>query len=294
MVDAAEPNPEAIRRLYYPSSLDDILGQPKAVATLRGWLDDLRRGVPPLMPFYFVGPVSTGKTCTAYALGEEVLRIAEEQGVFASSHPTYEWSCSPKGANALINELDVWRQTDWPGGWAHSVFLIDEFDRFSRKDRILLRRVLEKAGLYIPIVITANLKVGDLGLDARFQRVDFVPLDKEASRALALKAASARGLRPSDARLREIVDEAKGNAREIFKRLGVVNPNAPKPAVPPATFTPPKPGSKGGRPRRVVDADWAIALRESGKSWPRIANEIGAPVSTVRRRVAETARRNPI
>ncbi|HWQ20582.1 MAG TPA: replication factor C large subunit [Methanotrichaceae archaeon] len=56
---------------YRPSSLEDILGNNKAVTELRSWAQSWEKGIPVTRAAILYGPAGTGKTSAAIALAEE-------------------------------------------------------------------------------------------------------------------------------------------------------------------------------------------------------------------------------
>ncbi len=266
----------------HAQTLDYIVGQPEAMETIRRIVASLNTGARPAGALFLVGPTGTGKTSTALALEVALLRSR-----------VVEFNCAAMGGASLREQLeDLKGVVDWSYE-ERLILLLDEIDKLSKSDRIALRRPIEKLSDCVLVVLTANKELGDAGLTSRSIRIEFVPLDDDASRVIALRLAHAIGIRLSDTAVRWVVSKAKGDGRKIaqFVRLAPVDePCDPVPVTSPVSRDP---GTRGGRPREDFDLDLAARLRVQGWSWSRVAKAVGAKVSTVRRRLAEMGRQNP-
>ena len=56
---------------HRPKSLNEIVGQKKAVEAIRKWIEDVRAGKK-VKPLLLYGPPGTGKTSAAYAIAKEL------------------------------------------------------------------------------------------------------------------------------------------------------------------------------------------------------------------------------
>lgn len=263
-------------------SLDDLLGQPGAVATLRAVVNSLNNGGVPNGALFLVGPAGTGKTSTPYLLEREIPGTRVD-----------EVNCAGLNGRALSERLEQYANfagVDWSDDWETKIILLlDEIDKLGPKERVMLRRPLELLSSRALVVLTANKPLGDAGLESRCLRVDYVLLDAASARKLARKNAAALGLTLSDWSVEWIVQKAKGDARQ----LGALVPIAPAhPAVPVVASNLSAPvhiGSKGGRPRSRLDNEMVQVLRAQGYSWAEIARQTGSSATTVRRRLTETS-----
>ena len=267
-----------------PINLDGVLGQAKTVARLRRLVASLNRNEPPTSVWFFVGPVGTGKTSTAYVVAYEL-----------NNKQPYEWNCGTGGDAKTGRELlELLTSFATHGGdWGtfnasmsgeHPVFIIDEFDHYSKDARIKMRRPLELAGSRRLIIITANKEIGDTGLASRSMRFDFHELDEEASRALALRACATRNIRLSEAALRWVVKESKGDGRQIQQNVQLVDPDLIEPEAKTPALVPRMERPKGGRPTKEVDVARARQLVET-LGWKKAARSMGVSESTLRKRI---------
>ncbi|MCI4338744.1 MAG: AAA family ATPase [Thermoplasmata archaeon] len=262
---------------FRPRNLDEVLGQPKAVAILRKVVASLNRGVSPSNALFFEGPPGTGKTSTAYALAGEI-----------TNSTVWERNCGESTAVSLREELEsIAGHRDWNDGNSRLIVLLDEFERITKNDRISLRRPLELAASHALIVITANEEIGDPGLESRTRLVEFVRLDDGASRALIARVSSRLGLRPSEAAILSVIRDSKGDGRAILDNIRIVEEDLLAEPMPAPSAEEPLGRSKGGRKRADVDAERCAELRRQGMSWTQIGKSVGHPASTVRDRVLE-------
>ncbi len=128
---------------YTPVLLADVIGQERAVASARNFLESYRRGDKPLL---LVGPSGTGKTALVYALAEESKRELLEVNASDSRNKT--------NLEALLGPA-LQQQSLFLRG---KIILVDEADSVSGvKDRggntALAKLVLESGH---PIILTAN------------------------------------------------------------------------------------------------------------------------------------------
>ena len=151
---------------YRPETLTDIIGQKKAVKTLRKWTRIADRGA-----LIFEGPSGVGKTSAAYALARE-LGISTGRGS-PDFHKIEAAECSIQTIRELSATLHV---AAWgPSGWR--LWLIDEAHTMSMQARNRLLSVLEDLPPRRCVVLTTTegeaLRKDDAILFSRLLRIHF-------------------------------------------------------------------------------------------------------------------------
>ncbi|MFM9994194.1 MAG: ATP-binding protein [Phycisphaerales bacterium] len=284
-----------------PGRLDDLIGQDRAVSTLRTAVAAGRLH----HAWIFAGPLGVGKFTGALAFARELLTpVREPEGeaarlLAAGLHPDLhivvkELSVVSRDENTRKQlqtniPLHVVREfLTEPAGRtraltsdsaAAKVFIVDEADMMAREGQNTLLKTLEEPppGTVIILVTPSEHELYPT-IRSRCQRVPFIPLDDGAfARWLGSGSAPAGGT--LDAEDREFLDRFAGGApgvAEVALRTGIVGWRA--------VLAPMLSGAEGGRytPRFSTVAgeligDWAEArVKENPRASKDAANRAGA------------------
>jgi replication factor C small subunit len=198
---------------FRPSSLDEVLGQPLAVARLRRILAGVRHGtvVPPHLLFH--GPPGVGKTAAARAFGREAL------GEFFEPNFTELKAFDSRDHSALPDIITQTRGKPLRGG-PFRILFFDELESLSPSAQNDLRPALEGEGGWTVYILACNELDGIAkALLSRCAVLEFHAVEPDAMRQI-VRAALARTPFPLDeAAIESIVDRASGIPREAIKLL---------------------------------------------------------------------------
>ena len=150
---------------YRPETLDNIIGQQKAVKTLQKWAQIADRGA-----LIFEGPSGVGKTSAAYALARQL--GVDPKGPDFRKIEAQE--CDVRTVRELDDKITLssWGKQRW------RVWLIDEAHTMSRQARNRMLSLLENLPPYRLVVLTTTeygpFCEDDPILFSRLLRVHFV------------------------------------------------------------------------------------------------------------------------
>ena len=198
-----------LTRKYRPRKLSDIIGNEKAIARVRAWIEAWLKGKKQ-KPLLIYGPPGIGKTSIAYALANE-----------------YNLEILELSASELRNYERIKRKL---GGFMHAqslfgrkkIVLIDDVDFISRDDRgavSTLAKLLRDPP--VPVLLTAN-DAWDKKLAPLRSEVELLEMKRVSPRqiyALLKKIAEKEGIEVSDEKLREIAERSQGDVRSALNDL---------------------------------------------------------------------------
>lgn len=200
--------PEDLR----PETLDEIVGQTKAVTTLKGLIEQHRKGVP-LPHLLFSGPPGVGKTTAAYALARAILGPS-----FRENFRELDTK-NDRGLKMIQAELPWFSRMASEGAPFKMVF-VDEADYLTESAQFALRRPLEENSGSTRVIFAANAPHKIIGaLHSRAFPVPFVPLSDDQVRGLLQRVAVRLSLSPSPESVEAIVRHSKGQARDAVNLL---------------------------------------------------------------------------
>ncbi len=199
-------------RKHRPKALDDILGQPKALKTLRNYL--AKGGLPNAM--LFTGSKGSGKTSTAHA-------IARELGATTDLDRS-DINCGS------VDPMDAVRTIagavrSYPAKAKFRVWIMEEFQSMSRAPHAQqgMLRVLETAPPHnVFMLITTDPKKIIPAIRDRCIEISFKPLDDVSLTDILQRVCKAEDIKTSVKVARKIVEMSEGSGRRALVLLGHV------------------------------------------------------------------------
>ncbi|NLL95444.1 MAG: replication factor C large subunit [Thermoplasmatales archaeon] len=212
---------------YRPSSLDDVIGNPKAVADLRKWAEGWHAGKGYKKAAVLMGPPGVGKTSAALALANDM------------GWGTVEMNASDQRTGGAIDEIalrgsqfntftaDGEYLDEKSGG--RKLIILDEADNlFGNADRGAMPAIVRLIrGTKQPVILIVNdfyalsrksSVIKSSTLQIRFQK----PRASSISKALAAIAA-AEGVSADRAALDSIAETAAGDVRAAVRDLQAIS-----------------------------------------------------------------------
>ncbi len=188
---------------YRPKTLDEILGQKRIVASLKGYVESGE------MPnCLFVGKSGNGKTAAAWAL-------AYELGCAPGSTSFLELNASDERGIAIVREkIKNFAQTKAITEHGFKICLLDEADELTKQAQQALRRVMERYHKTVRFILTAN-SLGKMSqaILSRTAKYSFRKLHPTHVRTILMKVQMGEGTRFGADINSAIITSASGDAR---------------------------------------------------------------------------------
>ncbi len=208
---------------YRPASLDEVVGNPTAVAELRKWAQSWARGVPDKRALILQGDPGVGKTSAALALArdlgwtpiemnasesrnaEAVRRVAGRGAVLQTFSPTGEFVRAADGGRKLI--------------------ILDEADHiFGRQDQGGVAAIAETIqATRHPVVLIVNdvyaLTSRSSTLKRLAKTIRFQPVNASAVKSVLRTVAAKEGVEVAEEVLEFIADRSTGDLRSALNDL---------------------------------------------------------------------------
>ncbi len=208
---------------YRPKTLDDVVGNPTAVADLRKWADGWTRGRPDKKAVILQGDPGIGKTSAALALANDmgwaliemnasdsrnadaIERVATRGSVLQTFSPTGEFLRAEQGGRKLI--------------------ILDEADNvFGREDKGGIAAIVSLIqNTRQPVILIANdyyaLTRRSSSLKRLCRTIKFQPVNRAAMKSLLRGICGREGLDFEDEVLDFIVERSQGDLRSALNDL---------------------------------------------------------------------------
>lgn len=224
---------------YRPRRLDQVSGNPQALAELRTWAESWKEGIPKVRTVILAGPPGCGKTSAAHALSEEygwglielnasdarsagaIKRVAGEGSLHETFSPTGEFFSTKRGQRKLIvlDEADNLYERAGEDAVAGGE---DFSDRGGK--RAIVETVVNTRQ---PIVLIANDGYAlTRGMGERLTKaarvINFRRLPAPTVKRVLKEVAAAEGVIVSDDVLTRLVSQAEGDLRSAVNDLEAV------------------------------------------------------------------------
>jgi replication factor C large subunit len=192
---------------HAPKALDEVAGNPSAIAEVRKWAETWKKGTPALL---LVGAPGVGKTATALALAKTM------------GWDLLEMNSSDQRSKDAINRSAGLASVSATFSGNRRMILFDEADGLFRDDRGGTTAMLEivKAGA-APVVLTANdayakqlSSIRQCCTKVEFKKVHYATITK-VLRDIALS----HGVKASDAALDALARNAQGDLKAAINDL---------------------------------------------------------------------------
>jgi replication factor C subunit 3/5 len=198
---------------FRPQTLDEVFGQPLAIARLRRILAGVRHGtvVPPHLLLH--GPPGTGKTAAARAFGREAL--GEHFDTDYSELKAFD----NRGHQTLPDLIMKTRGPPLDGG-PFRILFFDELESLSYEAQSDLRPAMEGDGGWSVFILAANDLTGIAkALQSRCTLLEFTPVGPADMRAVLEHAVAKTPFRLDPGLMDSIIERASGIPREAIKLL---------------------------------------------------------------------------
>src|SRR5881398_280177 len=208
---------------YRPKDLDDVAGNPTAVAELRKWAAAWQRGRPEKHAVILQGPPGIGKTSAALALAHEMSWSVVEMNASDSRNADAIRKTATRGAVLqTFSESGEFLRTNQGG---RKLIILDEADNvFGREDRGGIGAIVETIQASgQPIVLIANDYYGLTRRSSSLKRlcktIKFQAIHDDAMKNILRTIASKEGVDVAPDVLEVIVERAAGDLRSAINDL---------------------------------------------------------------------------
>src|SRR5213596_1420833 len=208
---------------YRPKDLDDVAGNPTAVAELRKWAAAWQRGRPEKHAVILQGPPGIGKTSAALALAHEMSWSVVEMNASDSRNADAIRKTATRGAVLqTFSESGEFLRTNQGG---RKLIILDEADNvFGREDRGGIGAIVETIQASgQPIILIANDYYGLTRRSSSLKRlcktIKFQAIHDDAMKNILRTIASKEGVDVAPDVLEVIVERAAGDLRSAINDL---------------------------------------------------------------------------
>jgi replication factor C large subunit len=208
---------------YRPKDLDDVVGNPTAVAELRKWAASWQKGRPEKRAVLLQGPPGIGKTSAALALANEMGWSIVEMNASDSRNAEAIQEVATRGAlQQTFSETGEFLRAEEGG---RKLIVLDEADNvFGREDRGGIAAIVETIQRSRqPIALIANDYYGLTRRSSSLKRlckaIKFQGIHDDAMKNILRTIASEEGVDVSPDVLDVIVERAGGDLRSAINDL---------------------------------------------------------------------------